>query len=385
MLFQGGTKDVVPYFTQREYVFPASHNPSDIVMFICETEGLDSLREKKVLMMPPQDSVDSSHSPSPSLEILRRDSDVVSCASLSEQGDLEVGESMCGLRPDSSFTSEAAFCTQLMYLSQRGCRSTLRNHSALVSRFGVVVIINLVTSLIFLGAGSKDNSVVQNFNAHVGAVTLVMISAMFNSALPALMEVPSERSVFSREYMSGTYSMFAYSFSKIALDIPLALLQAVLQCVIVYFIIRFQGNLGLIVLTVWITALTSSALAIMLGCLVVDSKQAVELAPLLFPPQILFAGFFISTTLIPIWLRWLQWICPLKYGISLFLMNEFAPFRASCQGDASQNCRDIMETNSIRIDSWWIYSLALLALFFGFRILAAAALITREGGGRYTA
>ena len=43
------------------------------------------------------------------------------------------------------------------------------------------------------------------------------------------------------------------------------------------------------------------------GCLtVLDSEVLV--------PQLLFAGFFIQAEQIPIWLRWAQYTCALKYG-----------------------------------------------------------------------
>jgi hypothetical protein len=60
-----------------------------------------------------------------------------------------------------------------------------------------------------------------------------------------------------------------------------------------------------------------------IGCLVADVKDVSELAPLLFVPQLLFAGFFIRTSLIPIFLRWAQYLCAIKYAINLVLLTEF--------------------------------------------------------------
>ena len=40
-------------------------------------------------------------------------------------------------------------------------------------------------------------------------------------------------------------------------------------------------------------------------------------------PQLLFSGFFVSTSSIPIYLRWLQWIMPLTYALRLVLNEEF--------------------------------------------------------------
>jgi hypothetical protein len=39
--------------------------------------------------------------------------------------------------------------------------------------------------------------------------------------------------------------------------------------------------------------------------------------------RLLFAGFFIQAKQIPVWLRWCQYLCSLKYGLNLMLLQEF--------------------------------------------------------------
>ena len=70
-------------------------------------------------------------------------------------------------------------------------------------------------------------------------------------------------------------------------------------------------------------AMSSTAVAVLLGCAVEDPKMATEFLPLLFVPQLLFAGFFVRTELIPAWLRWAQYLCSLTYGVRLALLAEF--------------------------------------------------------------
>ena len=60
----------------------------------------------------------------------------------------------------------------------------------------------------------------------------------------------------------------------------------------------------------------------------------IELSPLLFVPQLLFAGFFIKTDQIPVFLRWAQYLCSLKYAINLILCIEFDVGNDSCDGAA---------------------------------------------------
>jgi hypothetical protein len=131
-----------------------------------------------------------------------------------------------------------------------------------------------------------------------------MINAMFSSAQPTLLEFPNERPVFMREYSVGTYSTMAYTMGKLCTEIPLSIAQCFLQVLIIYYMVSLQGNFFVIVGSVFSTAICSASIAVLLGCLVTDPKQANEVMPLALVPQILFAGFFIRTSLIPFWLRY---------------------------------------------------------------------------------
>merc|ERR1719218_221713 len=85
-----------------------------------------------------------------------------------------------------------------------------------------------------------------------------------------------------------------------------------------------QGNFILLVVIAWALSITASSTALFIGCSVANAQSAQELAPLIFVPQILFTGIFIPIGLIPVWLRWLQYLCALKYAINLGCVVEFA-------------------------------------------------------------
>jgi hypothetical protein len=139
----------------------------------------------------------------------------------------------------------------------------------------------------------------------------------------------------------------------------------------------FSGNFVYIVLASFALASASCSVAIVLGSLVDDVKSASELQPLLFTPQLLFAGFFIRTEFIPNFLRWSQYLCSLKYAISLILLTEFHSSNQNCQGDAAEACQAILIRNGIEQSQWWVYALVLFSLFVGFRIIAAFVLVKR--------
>ncbi len=253
--------------------------------------------------------------------------------------------------------------------------NTFRNKGALIGRFGLTIFLNLLFSLIFMGAGDKDDSKPSNLNSHFGAITMITISTMMGSAQPIMLAFPFERPMFMREYTTGTYGAVPYFLSKLAWELPLTLLQTLAQFLLAYFLVGFQGSFIYIVLASWGLALAAGSTAVFIGCGIKDMKTAMEVFPLLFVPQLLFAGFFIKTEQIPVFLRWAQYLCSLKYSMNLIIIAEFDETLDSCKGAAAENCELILKENDIRKEDWWIYLLILMVLFVSFRVVAAHVLI----------
>lgn len=270
------------------------------------------------------------------------------------------------------FKAESSFLKQLGALTYRELVNTKRDTAALIGRFGVTLILSLLFGLIFLDAGRRDNADYTNFTSHFGAITMIMISSMFGAAQPVMLSFPYERPMFLREYSTGTYSAFAYFLSKLLVEIPMNFIQTLEQFILCYFLVGMRGNFILIVLAAWALSMCSCSVAVMMGCAVGDVKSVTELAPLLFVPQMLFVGFFIRTSLIPIFLRWAQYLCSLKYAMNLIILTEFSLSLDSCSDSAAarDNCRGLIDSNDIDAKNYWIYIILLFALFAAFRIVA---------------
>lgn len=124
---------------------------------------------------------------------------------------------------------------------------------------------------------------------------------------------------------------------------------------------------------------SSTAVAVLLGCAVEDPKMATELLPLLFVPQLLFAGFFVRTDLIPAWLQWAQYLCSLTYGVRLALLAEFGDCAANenneYYGTLQPNlCANLLSVNQVNEDEKALYWGILWGLFVAFRLSALALL-----------
>jgi hypothetical protein len=197
---------------------------------------------------------------------------------------------------------------------------------------------------------------------------MVLLMSMFGTAQPALLAFPEERPVFLREYSTNHYSVISYFLARLTMESFITGLQVLVQVTLTYNLISFQSGFGIFFLNVYVLAMSSTAMAVMLGCAVEDPKLGQEMLPLLFVPQMLFAGFFVAPELIPVWLRWARYLCALTYSIRIGLVAEFGN---GCGGEESDvQCAKLLENIGADADETWWNWLVLVGLFAGFRVLA---------------
>lgn len=81
---------------------------------------------------------------------------------------------------------------------------------------------------------------------------------------------------------------------------------------------------------------------------------------------------------IPIFLRWAQYTCSLKYAMNLIIATEFSLSLPSCQDPAAkENCQYLITSNNIDLNLIWFYILMLGVIFFTLRILGALILVEK--------
>lgn len=200
---------------------------------------------------------------------------------------------------------------------------------------------------------------------------MILMAAMLGTALPALIVFPRERPVFIREYSTNHYSIVSYILARLAMEAVLTGLQMLLLCTLSYFMIGFQMQYYWHLLITYVLAMSSNALAVLVGSATEDPSLAVEFLPMVFIPQLLFAGFFVNPDLIPAWLRWLQYVFPLTYAVRLHLEKEFA----DCGSERAQmNCDTLLMNVGVNSDDVWWYWLVLILLFVFLRLAALVAL-----------
>ena len=275
----------------------------------------------------------------------------------------------------------APFVTQFRHLFHRELQQFMRDKETMIARIGMAAMLAVLVGLVFFQVGKEwgeDGNPSDIFTAisdHRGAFVFLSINAMFLSAQPMLLVFPQERPVFIREHISGTYGTFAYMLAKTLVDIPAGFLQAVISMVVSYWMVGFNGNLFYIILSLTLLSAVSSSISLLLGAATSSAEAAVNLSPATFVPQILFSGFLIPSSNIPVWMRWLQWLAPLKYSVNLGLLADF--HHSAVPDDRQDQVNELLYKNEIAKDAWWTYVVIMACMFCFLRTVATIVLCRR--------
>ncbi len=96
--------------------------------------------------------------------------------------------------------------------------------------------------------------------------------------------------------------------------------------------------------------------------------EATMLGPVFIMPISLFAGLMVNLKTVFVWLRWIQWLSPIRYCLQAFLIAQW---------NGSPITRNIYQVQlgfGDRLNYWdCLFPLIALAVFF--RILSVVALV----------
>lgn len=371
VIFQGVLKDINPVFRSKGLGAPPDTNLADHIMLQAQTQPFSAL---------PLDD-ENTRAPEPVQIISSTDGNI----DPSGRSKSRVGSFM--FRPTDPSMAQAGFGTQALLLAQRELRGLVRDKVGLIGRFGGTAFLNVLFAVIFSNAGDQTKST-YTAQTHFGAITQIFIGALFGASQPSLLAFPLEKITFLRERASNTYFTTPYLISKLLVELPLNFLTALLTLLVSYWTIGLGGNFFYLTMAIFLLMEAAISSALLIGTIASNAKAALELAPVMLVPQILFLGFFIQINQLPEWLQWVRWVVATKFGIDLALVTEFGIGRCitKIQCDAAGNCgphnicndwENILAFNDVKADDAYIYVLVLVGLFAGFRLLALFLLARR--------
>lgn len=348
VMFQGPVPAITDYFDDRGYPCPSHYNPADHVMNVAQEHKMEDL--EKAGFFP-------------------KDERVLGEALKSESGKdaLGITETNSGKAVDPT----PGFQVQTCMLFKRELLNLKRDLHSLRTRTVMTMAISLMLGCLFFQIADDDfnNAEFVTIQSTFGALLMSLLANVFATALPSLLALPAERPVFLREYQTNHYSVVAYFSSRLTMEMLITGLQVTVSSLITYFMCGFTLRYGLFWSALYIMALASTALGVFVGCSVEDPSTAIEFLPAVFMPQILFSGFFVPPHLMPDWLAWIQYICPLTYGVWIVVAGEFSHGRCDNGGGARLTpCDMILDNVGADPDETWWYYLVLIGLFVVIRL-----------------
>jgi hypothetical protein len=353
VLFQGPVSSVPSYFAARGYALPEHYNPADWVVNVAQRYPMFLLEQAGFF---PSDERNISEPTLP-----RKGEDFL--------GNPIVGR-LASIQNGAHADEPPGWRVQIDLLFKREMVYMYRFPLPLYARFGLTTFLGLLIGLIFFDVGAADASNNFNLTSQFGAVMVLLMLALLGTAQSALLYFPEERPIFLREYSTDHYSVVSYFASRLVIEAFNTGIQVIIMVTLIYNMVNFRGSMAIYYATTYALAMSGTAMAVMLGVLSGgNGKLAQQLIPLIFIPQLLFSGFFVSPNLIPFCLRWLQYVCVLPYAVRMLIIEEFH----NCNEEnyfANQNCNMLVENATAVPGDEWFYWTMLVAYFFFFRSLA---------------
>jgi ATP-binding cassette subfamily G (WHITE) protein 1 len=222
------------------------------------------------------------------------------------------------------------FCYQFGLLAQRNFMNLLRLPQTSYVKLLTTVLTACFAVLLFWQV-EPNKAGVQDIQ---GALFFITMNISFNAIQNVILIFPDERPVFLREVNNNMYAVSPYFWAKIFSELPFAILTPTIFGCIVYFLIGLNTLTIEIFLIFLLTLIliynASSGYSLIISASFSDKQLAVTLTPVLIIPFMLFAGFFVSTDNIPVFLKEFEYLSIFKYGYTALLVNQFESIIEQC-------------------------------------------------------
>ncbi len=295
IVYHGPVHAVSEYFASQGYVCPLDHNPSDYIMFLMQTLGDGAI----------DDLVTSN------------------MVSMNEQQQLRIDQ----LRSDPRISEvpekneHAPWPKQFALLVAREYKATMRDLSIVLFRVLTALLFGLIIAFLFFQVGTNPGGAFdQN---HVGLVFVLGTFALVSAGQSLLIAYAQERPIMLREVAAGLYHPVTYSVSKDVLEYPVIITCILIYLTLAYLIGGLQGSFLLLLLGMGLIGLSAAAISFFFASVITSVEVAAIIGAYLLVIEIIFSGFFVVSSQIPAVLRWIQYINPLKYGLSIMIIAEF--------------------------------------------------------------
>ncbi|XP_045768108.1 ATP-binding cassette subfamily G member 4 [Maniola jurtina] len=358
-LYQGTTRNLVPYLEQAGVPCPIYHNPADyIIELACGEYGEDKIgllttkaeNGRELTWLDDPQSI-------PTMEELRK----LYPLSVMKEQDNESGP------------EETPQSNQRSVLIRRGFLKAKRDPTMTHLRLIVNVVVGIMLGALFIDAGNEGSRVLENYNL----LFAILMHHMMSPMMLTILTFPSEMSILLKEHFNRWYSLGSYYISITIVDLPISIVSCAIFSVIVYTmsaqpldIARFSMFFAISLYTV----LVAQSFGLMIGA-VFNVVNGTFLGPTLSVPMMMFAGFGVTLRDLPDYLYWGSYISYLRYGLEGYIGAIYGLERPTLACNQAKYChykypRTFLKEIAMSPNMFWWDILALTVTLFTLRTAA---------------
>jgi ABC-type multidrug transport system ATPase subunit/ABC-type multidrug transport system permease subunit len=318
-MYFGATEQAVGYFASLGHQCPEHFNPADYLLDLLSPDNrspeLERETHQRITSIARQ------------YQLQHGDLDLVTKSTMED--------SFVSIRAIGGDADLVRSYRSFVLLCWRSWTEQSRNIPVIVIRFTMAVCFALLIGGIFSDT-SHDQRSIQNRR---GVLYFVLINQAFDSLQSVLATFPNEKSVISRERASNSYSILAYCVAKIFVEAPLNLASVLMYCLIVHPLANLNPNsYGYFILICLFANFTVTLLGLSISSFAPNAAAADAMGPPFLIIGILFGGFYIKISSLPVILDWIPWISVFQWTFRGLCTNEFKGLHFTCDASSIDQC-----------------------------------------------
>ncbi|TXG58095.1 hypothetical protein EZV62_015924 [Acer yangbiense] len=229
--------------------------------------------------------------------------------------------------------------------------------------FGWLRITQVLSTAIILGLlwWQSDSKSPKGLQDQAGLLFFIAVFWGFFPVFTAIFAFPQERAMLSKERAADMYRLSAYFLARTTSDLPLDLILPVLFLLVVYFMAGLRLSAApffLSMLIVFLSIVAAQGLGLAIGATLMDLKKATTLASVTVMTFMLAGGYFVKG--VPVFISWIRYLSFNYHTYKLLLKVQYEHITPM--------------VNGMRTDSGLAEVGALVAMVFGYRLLAYLSL-----------
>ncbi|KAF5463243.1 hypothetical protein F2P56_019173 [Juglans regia] len=243
-----------------------------------------------------------------------------------------------------------------------------RNSFIYIFKTSQLIIIACITMTVFLR--SRMDIDVYYANYYMGALFYALVILLVDG-IPEMSMTIQRLEVFYKQKAFYFYPAWAYAIPASILKIPLSFVESLVWTCFTYYVIGYSPEAQRFFrqfVLLFAVHLSSLSMFRFLASIFRTNNASFTAGSFAILFVMLFGGFIINKSSMPVWLRWGFWVSPITYGEIGLSLNEFLAPRWQKLTSANTTIgQEILESRGLNFDGYlfWIS----LGALFGFTIV----------------